>query len=100
MHIRSLIGCLILALFCSSCGLVPDVVVVDSSGKPIAGAKVEPVSGSFNYREQLTDAKGQARIRGGILQEVQWINVSKAGYSPQKSIDFFGPKPIRVELTP
>jgi hypothetical protein len=98
-EICRLIAVLAAPFLFASCGSTPDVIVVDSTGAPIVGAEVEPVSASINYKPAITDAKGQSRIRRSI-QKVQWINVRKPGYSSQKSVDYSGPKPIRIVLTP
>ena len=83
----------------ASCRSAPDVIVVDSTGSPVVGATVEPVSLSINYQIVLTDSKGEARI-GSKAQDVQWINIKKPGYAPQISVDYTKTKPTRVVLVP
>lgn len=87
-----------MALLTTGCTTKPDVIVTDASGAPIAGAKVEPVSLSMNQAAVTTDAKGEASIPKSV-QPVQWISVKSTGFVDQKSIDFTGPKPIKVVLT-
>jgi uncharacterized protein YcfL len=89
----------LLATLVIGCRSAPDVVVVDDKGAPIADAAVEPVSLSMNYKAVVTDSKGEASI-GSKVQHVKWINVHKTGFTDQNSIDFIGPKPIRVTLKP
>jgi uncharacterized protein YcfL len=83
----------------ASCSSPPDVIVVDSAGAPIVGAEVEPVTASMNLKTVLTAASGEAQL-GGSIQDVQWINVRKAGYAPQFSIDFKESMPTCVVLKP
>lgn len=75
---------------------VADVMVVDESGKPIAGAAVEPISMSMNYPKVMTDGSGNGMI-GEKVQEVKWLKISKKGFESVK-VDFKGPKPIKVVL--
>ena len=76
-----------------------DVVVVNPSGKPIAGAKVTPISHSIHYPSVLTNKNGEARIKTAI-QKVVWIKVSKEGFHDSQLLDFNEKKPIKVELQP
>lgn len=89
-----LIVCL-LATLTIACRSTPDVIITDHRGAPLANATVEPVGQSVNYKTVTTDSKGEAVLSPG-LQEVRWINVRKTGFTDQNSIDFTGPKPIRV----
>ena len=97
-HTCRLFSALAVAFFLASCGSPPDVIVVDSTGSPVVGAAVVPAGLTIGYKAVLTDTKGEVRI-GSKVQAVQWIDVRKAGYLPQRSIDFTKPKPIRVVLT-
>jgi len=76
---------------------VADVVVVDSDGKPVAGATVLGVSLSIGGQQTQTDENGHAAIPWAV-QRTQWITVSKTGYRPTKNIDMNQAKPIRVTL--
>lgn len=87
----------LLILLCS-CGTVPDVIVVDATGRPIAGATVERVSLSINGPSVLTDSNGGARLPWGP-QEAQWVSVSKPGYQSKVNVSVKGPRPIRVVLS-
>ena len=71
--------------------------MLDHSGKPVPGAKIEPVALSINYAPVTSDEEGQAVI-AWQLQEVEWINVSKDGYQPQKNIKMQPPKQVTVKL--
>jgi hypothetical protein len=83
------------ALFLQACGT--PVLVVDPAGNPIGSAKIAPVSQSINYPTVNSNARGRAYIPRHI-QEVEWIDVSKEGYRPQKEIQFRRSIPIIVEL--
>jgi hypothetical protein len=90
-------------LFCLDFGLAyvweghGTVQVVDVSGKPIAGASVEPVSAGFNGPPILTNAKGEATVPlHVIVQETWWVRVSKFGYA-KESVDVQGKKHIVLQ---
>ncbi len=89
----------VVAVFFAACRVSPDVVVVDTTGAPVVGAKVEPVTASMNGEVVLTDGKGEARM-GNYVQEILWLRVRKEGFAAQESVDFTKPKPIRVVLKP
>ena len=85
------------------CGLVagcgstpPDVLVVDRSGAPIAGATVEPIAPSINYNGNPTDENGELNLPARV-QEVKWLNVSAPGFK-KAHVDYTGAKPQRVVL--
>lgn len=76
----------------------PNVIVVDSKGKPIKGASVEPITLSMNLAPKLTDKDGKVEITNGAIQKTEWISVTKAGYVSSGHIEFDQPKPIKVIL--
>jgi hypothetical protein len=58
-----------------------EVCVVDSAGKPVAGAKVTAQTASMNAVGVLTDNAGRAGVTDRIsVQKVQWVVVTKPGY--------------------
>jgi len=65
---------------------MPDVVVRDTSGKPIEGAKIVAHSLSMSGLTSYTDSQGRTRVPSSI-QATRWIDVSKTGYQS-----------VRVEL--
>lgn len=80
------------------CSARHNVVVVDPTGAPIAGANVEGVSPSMNGSPIATDAKGVAAVRDNV-QEVQWVKVSKPGYDATQ-VAVPDQWPLRVTLQP
>jgi hypothetical protein len=76
----------------------PNVIVVDSEGKPIKGASVEQITLSMNLASKLTDKDGKVEIPKGAIQKTEWISVTKSGYVSSGHIKFDQPKPIKVIL--
>jgi hypothetical protein len=87
------LGTLILA-GCSNA----DLVIVDTSGKPIAGAKIIGTSLSISGQSSISDGKGQAKIPWAT-QPTKWISVSKDGFRSVENIDVAQKKPIVVKMT-
>ncbi len=60
------------------------VTVVDAGKKPIADAKVEPITLSMNLGVQLTDRSGIVKLPGTLhtIQKIEWVSVTKDGYQP------------------
>ena len=73
------------------------VWIVDSDGRPIQGARIEPYSLSINYEPVVSDGKGRADILWQ-LKKVEWINVSRKGYETKREIKIQSPGPLRVVL--
>lgn len=90
---RSLLG--VLALVCTSCS--PTVFVVDEAGSPIKDAKVVPMSRSFNWPPKVTDKKGSVLVHQDV-PTIDYVQVSKMGYSNHPPVNFNLPKPITVVL--
>ncbi|WP_265594162.1 carboxypeptidase-like regulatory domain-containing protein [Haloferula sp. BvORR071] len=91
------VSLMILCGLIAGCGSTPpDVLVVDRSGSPIAGAKVEPVAPSINYNANTTDKKGELNLPARV-QEVKWLDVSAPGFK-KAHVDYTGAKPQRVVL--
>ena len=78
-------------------GTGPDLIVVDSTGAPIKGARVVGVSMSTSGRTTCTDERGHAQIPNAPQQTV-WIAVSKLGYQAVEHIDITQEKPIVVRF--
>jgi hypothetical protein len=78
---------------CSS----PDLLIVDSSGKPIAGAKVVGASLSIGGQSTQSDDKGRANIPSAV-QPTKWVSVYKEGFRPVENIDIDQKKPIVVKM--
>jgi hypothetical protein len=76
---------------------MPDVLVQDSSGQPLAGARIVAHSLSMSGLTAYTDARGRAQIPSTI-QPTLWITVSHAGYQ-SKWIELDGRNPLVVVLT-
>jgi hypothetical protein len=76
---------------------MPDVLVQDSWGQPLAGARIVAHSLSISGLTAYTDARGRARIPSTI-QATLWITVSHAGYQ-SKWIELDGSNPQVVVLT-
>jgi hypothetical protein len=77
-----------------------EVWVVDTDGRPLPDADVSPVSLSINGRPVETDAAGRARVPTDVgLQQLQWVNVEKAGYEPVQ-VDATNARPLRITLHP
>lgn len=74
---------------------MPDVLVQDSWGQPLAGARIVAHSLSMGLIT-YTDARGRARIPS-TLQATLWITVSHAGYQSQW-IELDGRNPLVVVL--
>ena len=69
--------------------------MLDQSGKPIAGARIEPVSLSINYESMTTNEEGMASIPW-MPQKVEWLNVTKKGHRPQKGAPTSTPLLVRL----
>ena len=61
-----------------------EVIVTDSSGAPIMGAAVYPVTPSLNGPPRLTDESGKARIPRNQIQEIQWVSVTAKGFRSEQ----------------
>lgn len=68
-----------LCVVISGCGTRTDVVVTDHDGSPVAGAKVQPLAFSINYRPKITDKKGRVAVPW-TTEKVKWLNVSAKGF--------------------
>jgi hypothetical protein len=79
---------------CSS----PDVIVVDTNGKPVPDAKIVGASLSIGGQATFANKKGEAKIPWAI-QDTKWISIQKEGYQPVEHIDAAQRKPIVVKLT-
>jgi hypothetical protein len=75
---------------------MPDVLVQDSWGQPLAGARIVAHSLSMSALA-YTNARGRARIPSTI-QATLWITVSHAGYQ-SRWIELDGRNPQVVVLT-
>ncbi len=73
------------------------VSVVDQTGRPVAGARIEPVSLSINHFSVTTDEDGMASIPWH-MQQIEWLHVSKKGFKPKKDIKFLPSGLMTVEL--
>jgi hypothetical protein len=76
---------------------MPDVLVQDSWGQPLEGARIVAHSLSISGLTAYTDARGRARIPATI-QATLWITVSHAGYQSQQ-IELDERNPLVVVLT-
>jgi hypothetical protein len=76
----------------------PDLIITDTTGKPIAGAKIVGSSLSIGGQSSASDRKGHAKIPWAV-QETKWISVSKEGFRPVENIDAAQKKPIVVKMT-
>jgi hypothetical protein len=76
----------------------PDVIVLDSNGKPIADAKIVGASLSIGGQTTFANKRGEAKIPWAI-QETKWISIQKDGYQPVEHVDAAQKKPIVVKLT-
>lgn len=85
-----------LMVLLAGCGSSPDVVVVDRSGAPVAGAAVEAVSHTINYTPSNTDEDGEASLPQRAM-EVKWLNVTAPGFK-KAHVDYTGGKPQTVVL--
>jgi hypothetical protein len=94
---RSPIVALVSVLLLASCS-GPDLVIVDSAGKPVADAKVVGASLSMAGQATLSDRKGRARIPWSV-QATKWVSVYKDGFNPVENIDIAQKKPIVVKMT-
>jgi hypothetical protein len=78
-----------------------DLVIVDSGGQPIEGAKVVGASlsmwGQTLGQTSFSDKKGRARIPNGA-QPTKWVSIYKDGFTPVENIDVSQPKPIPVKM--
>jgi hypothetical protein len=92
---------LLLILSCAGCvtpsSRMPDVLVQDSSGQPLEGARIVAHSLSMSGLTAYTDARGRAQIPS-TLQATLWITVSHTGYQ-SKWIELDGSNPQVVVLT-
>jgi len=77
----------------------PDVIVTDTNGRPVEGARLTGTSLSVGGQFTMTNAKGEAQIPRSA-QETKWLAITKAGYTGAEWIDAGQPKPIVVKLTP
>jgi len=76
----------------------PDVIVVDTHGKPVPDAKIVGASLSIGGQTTFANNKGEAQIPWAI-QETKWISIQKEGYQPVEHVDAAQKKPIVVKLT-
>jgi len=76
----------------------PDLIIMDTTGRPIAGAKIVGTSLSIGGQSSTSDVKGHAKIPWAV-QETKWISVSKDGFRPAENIDVSQKKPIVVKMT-
>ncbi len=83
----------LLLVGCSS----PDLLILDSSGKAIEGAKVVGTSLSIGGQTTFSDKKGRASIPSGV-QPTKWISVYKDGFAPVVNIDVAQTRPIVVRM--
>ena len=85
-----------LCLLLSGCGSRTDVVVTDHDGSPVAGAKVQPLAFSINYRPKITGKKGRVAVPW-TTEKVKWLNVSAQGFK-RSAVIFTGEKEQTVVL--
>ena len=76
----------------------PDLIVLDSSGAPVEGAKIVGASLSIGGQTSYSDKKGYANIPSAV-QQTKWISIYKKGYLPEENIDVSQTKPIVIKLT-
>lgn len=76
----------------------PDLVIVDSGGKPIEGAKVVGASLSVSGQATFSDKRGHASIPSPV-QPTKWVSVYRDGFSPVEHIGIAQKKPIVVSMT-
>jgi len=79
---------------CSS----PDVIVVDTNGRPLADAKIVGASLSVGGQTAFANKKGEAKIPWAV-QETKWISIYKEGYRPVENVNVAQKKPIVVKMT-
>ena len=84
------------ALLVAGCSS-PDLVIVDSNGQPIEGAKVVGTSLSIWGQTSFSDKKGRASIPNAA-QATKWVSIYKDGFTPVENIDVSQPKPIVVKM--
>lgn len=76
-----------------------NVRVVDSSGRPVAGAEVIPYASSIYYGSVETGDDGRAYVRRSRWgQNVLGVSVNKPGYR-SGSADFNRSKKVTVRLS-
>ena len=75
----------------------PDLIVLDSSGAPVEGAKIVGTSLSISGQTSYSDEKGCANIPSAV-QQTKWISIYKKGYLPAENIDASQTKPIVIKL--
>src|SRR5437016_3080277 len=76
----------------------PDLIIVDTNGKPIAGARIIGGSLSIGGQTTISDKKGRAKIPSAV-QETKWISIYKAGFRTVENIDVAQKKPIVVKMS-
>ena len=89
-----LLACLLSLVGCAG----PDLIVLDSSGAPVEGAKIVGASLSIGGQTGYSDKQGHADIPGAV-QPTKWISIYKPGYLPVENIDVSQTKPIVIKLT-
>src|SRR6267142_7015357 len=92
--IRPLVLTITLALFLAGCSS-PDLIIVDTNGKPIAGAKIVGASLSIGGQSTISDKNGQAKIPSAV-QETKWVSIYKDEFRAVENIDVAQKKPIVV----
>lgn len=85
-----------LCLLLSGCGSRTEVLVTDHGGSPVAGAKVQPLAFSINYRPKITNKKGRVAVPW-TTGKVRWLNVSAQGFK-RSAVVFTGEKEQTVVL--
>lgn len=85
------------ALLLAGCSK-PELIVLDSSGIPLQGAKVVGTSLSVSGQATFTDKGGKAHIPRAV-QETKWISIFKPGYVPVQNLNVGQKKPIVIRMT-
>jgi hypothetical protein len=75
----------------------PDLIVLDTTGNPVQGARVVGASLSVGGQATFTDRWGKAQIPGAV-QETKWISIYKHGYIPVENITATQKKPIVIRM--
>ena len=100
--IKGGVAALLAALICATIfvGCAHIVIVRDSSGLPIEGADVQPVSASMNYEWVRSDARGRARLDWWYPQTPEGLNIRKSGYVQVAITPIPNAWPVEVVLQP
>lgn len=72
------------------------VIVSDTKGLPISGAKVIAMSYSIDMKSVLTNYRGEAALKTNV-QTLKWVNVEKEGYE-SLHVQITGEWPLYVQL--